>query len=55
MLVSAPLVHSDVNKEVRFLNSPGSPSVNQSGIAQLAGTPIWLRFRMQSCQLYRCV
>ena len=52
VLVSAPLVHSDVNKAVRFLNRPNSTSLNVTGIAALSGTPIWLRLRMQSCQLY---
>jgi hypothetical protein len=52
VLVSAPLVHSDVDQAVRFLNRPNSTSLNVTGIAALSGTPIWLRLRMQSCQLY---
>jgi hypothetical protein len=54
VLVSAPLVHNDVNHAVRFLNRPDDTSVNETGIAALAlaGTPIRLQFRMQSCRLY---
>jgi hypothetical protein len=52
VLVSAPLAHSDINRAVRFLNRPNSTSLNVTGIAALSGTPIWLRLRMQSCQLY---